>query len=167
MSGTRACDWEALKVVLRGLCLRATYGVKRQLENDVSKHENTLSELEHCLPVQLLRVEEWQQTRRALLDDWRHVEKHHQQRRQAEGDKAGALFGRLIKQHYERMLITALVDAANGGFSDWAVAEEVRMKHVRKDEALLDDLVALAQMLHNLRTVPDSSSDTVGNSKND
>ncbi|KAJ1143312.1 hypothetical protein NDU88_009622 [Pleurodeles waltl] len=41
-STTRGCDWEAMKVVIRGLCMQTTYSVGRQLEKDVRDHKAKL-----------------------------------------------------------------------------------------------------------------------------
>ncbi|KAJ1187589.1 hypothetical protein NDU88_004364 [Pleurodeles waltl] len=38
---------------------------------------------------------------------------------------------------------------------EWVVAEELQIKHVRKDEKLMDDMAAWAQMLRELRNPPE------------
>ncbi|KAJ1162776.1 hypothetical protein NDU88_003241 [Pleurodeles waltl] len=101
-STTRGRDWEVMKVVLRDLCMQTTYGVRRQLEKDVLDHKAKLRDLEKCLPMQPQSLGEWRQTRWLLLDDWRRLERYvyraYRQRLHAEGDKAGALLARLLKQ---------------------------------------------------------------------
>ncbi|KAJ1097139.1 hypothetical protein NDU88_002266 [Pleurodeles waltl] len=75
MLGSRACDWEAIKVVLRGICPKTTYGVKRQLEDDLSHQETKSSALEQNLPTQPQKIKDWQKARRASLEDWSRLEK--------------------------------------------------------------------------------------------
>ncbi|KAJ1125450.1 hypothetical protein NDU88_003882 [Pleurodeles waltl] len=69
-STTSRCDCEAMKVVIRGLCVQTTYGVRRHLEKDVLDHEAMLRDLEKCLLTQPQRKEEWRQARQVLLEDW-------------------------------------------------------------------------------------------------
>ncbi|KAJ1216809.1 hypothetical protein NDU88_004408 [Pleurodeles waltl] len=45
MSMISSCDWEAMKVVIRGLCMQTTYGVRHQLKKDVLDHEAKLQEM--------------------------------------------------------------------------------------------------------------------------
>ena len=45
-TGTRGVEWEALTVVLRGECLKTTYG----LEKRIASHEKVLAKLERELP---------------------------------------------------------------------------------------------------------------------
>ncbi|KAJ1092976.1 hypothetical protein NDU88_006086 [Pleurodeles waltl] len=66
-STTRDCDWEAMKVVIRGLCVQATYGVRCQLEKDILDHEARLRDLEKCLLMQLQKMEEWRFCKSYLL----------------------------------------------------------------------------------------------------
>ncbi|KAJ1157029.1 hypothetical protein NDU88_009744 [Pleurodeles waltl] len=57
-STTRGYDWEAMKVVIRGLCMQTTYGVRHQLEKDVLDYKAKLRDLEKCIPTQPQRKEE-------------------------------------------------------------------------------------------------------------
>ncbi|KAJ1210338.1 hypothetical protein NDU88_005704 [Pleurodeles waltl] len=75
-STTRRCVWEAMKVVIRCLCVQTTYGVRRQLEKDVLDHEAMLQDLEKCLLTQPQRMEECRQARRVLLEDLRRLERY-------------------------------------------------------------------------------------------
>ncbi|KAJ1139656.1 hypothetical protein NDU88_006023 [Pleurodeles waltl] len=45
-------------------------------------------------------------------------------------------------------------------FTDWAVAEEIRMKHVHTDDKLAEDVAAWAQMLQDLGG-PDTQPNTL------
>ncbi|KAJ1139655.1 hypothetical protein NDU88_006022 [Pleurodeles waltl] len=93
-STTRGCDWEAMKVVIRGICMQTTNGVRHQLEKDVLDIEARLRDLEKCLPTQPQKMEDWRQASRVPPGDWRclerYVHKSYRQRLHAEGDKAGA-----------------------------------------------------------------------------
>ncbi|KAJ1144528.1 hypothetical protein NDU88_010826 [Pleurodeles waltl] len=84
------------------------------LQKDFFGDDAKLRDLEKSLPMQPQWVEEWQQTRRALLDDWRRLERHvyraYHHRLHAEGDKAGVLLASLLKQHSDHKPVTALVD---------------------------------------------------------
>ncbi|KAJ1165502.1 hypothetical protein NDU88_005929 [Pleurodeles waltl] len=127
-----------MKVVIRGLCVQTTYGVKRQLEKDVLDHEARLQDLEKCILMQLQRMEAWQQARRVLLEDWRRLERYvyevYRQHLHAEDNK---------------------VD-----FTEWAVAEEVLMKHVRTDDKIAEDVEACVPMLQDLGG-PDTHPNTL------
>ncbi|KAJ1195236.1 hypothetical protein NDU88_004517 [Pleurodeles waltl] len=110
-STTRRCDCEAMKVVIRGLCMQTTYGVRRQLEKDVLDHKAKLSDLDKMPSTATaengrMAADSTVVTRRLE----RYVYKAYRQRLHAEGDKASAFLLRMFKQHADRMPVTALVD---------------------------------------------------------
>ncbi|KAJ1164965.1 hypothetical protein NDU88_005395 [Pleurodeles waltl] len=142
-STTKGCDWEAMKFEIRGLCVQTTYGVKCQLKKDVLNHEARLSDLEKCLLKQPQKMEDWQQARRVLLEDWRrlkiYVYKAYRQRLHAEGNKAGALLARLLKQHADHTPVTALVDGTGRSICMQVAINTVFRDHLGRLYALPGD----------------------------
>ncbi|KAJ1141616.1 hypothetical protein NDU88_007944 [Pleurodeles waltl] len=82
----------------------------------------------------------------AIEAGWKTTLTAYRQRLHPEGDKTGAMLARLRRQRETRETFRDMVE--------WEVAEEIRMKHVRTDEKLVNDLAAWAPM-RELRDPPD------------
>ncbi|KAJ1156626.1 hypothetical protein NDU88_009344 [Pleurodeles waltl] len=67
-ASNRARDWEAMKIVLRGIYIKMTYRGRQQLERDITAHEQHLGALETLLPTHPDRLTEWQKAFTTLLD---------------------------------------------------------------------------------------------------
>ncbi|KAJ1089530.1 hypothetical protein NDU88_002681 [Pleurodeles waltl] len=142
-STTNGCDWEAMKVVIRE-SLRADYPwCRRQPKKDVPDHESMLRDLEKCLLMQPQRMEEWQQARRLLLEDWRRLERYvykaYRQHLHAGGDKAVVHLACLIKQHADHMPVTPLVDVAGRRVCTQVAINTVFQDHLDRPYALPED----------------------------
>ncbi|KAJ1165425.1 hypothetical protein NDU88_005853 [Pleurodeles waltl] len=103
-----------MRVVLRGVCLKTTYGVRKQYEGDLSHQEAKPSALEKVLPTQPQKLGDWQQACRYLLNDWRRLEKHdymaYHNKLHAESDTTRTMLARLLRQQAAREQYTALMD---------------------------------------------------------
>ncbi|KAJ1127407.1 hypothetical protein NDU88_005809 [Pleurodeles waltl] len=125
---TRGCDWVAIKVVIRGLCMQTIYSVRRQLEKDVLDHEAKLRVLEKCLPTQPQRMEERRQAQRS--------NKPYHQCLHAMGDKAAKLLACLLKQHVDHMPATAPIYVAGRRVCTQVAINKVFQDHLDKLYAL-------------------------------
>ncbi|KAJ1152812.1 hypothetical protein NDU88_005587 [Pleurodeles waltl] len=96
-----------MKVILRGVCLKTTYGIRKQLGAK-------LSALEKILPAQPQKLKDWQQARRDLPNDQcrlkKNVDTAYHHRLNAEVDTTQVMLLWLLRQQAARVPVTKLMN---------------------------------------------------------
>ncbi|KAJ1152866.1 hypothetical protein NDU88_005640 [Pleurodeles waltl] len=94
-------EWEALKVVMRGVSLGKAYGIRKKLEQELMHQEEALTMLQNQGgegandEVGLLEVHRWIEIIRKRLDSY--VRKDYRQQLHREGDRPGRKLAWLLK----------------------------------------------------------------------
>ncbi|KAJ1137930.1 hypothetical protein NDU88_004324 [Pleurodeles waltl] len=113
-SGSRATEWDAMKSILQGVCIKTSHGGRQQLEKDIHTLENTSGRIEQELPTRHNRLGDWTETRKQLLDAWIRLEKYlymaHRQHLHSGGDKTGAMLARLVRRETLHTPIFSITD---------------------------------------------------------
>ncbi|KAJ1081010.1 hypothetical protein NDU88_001197 [Pleurodeles waltl] len=101
-ASTRAVEWDAMKVVLRGEFLKVTYGVKPQHSRSLDVLEKRLGDLEKGKPEQHQRLSKWKECKRELLETLDSLDKFvrtsYMHRLHMEGVKASRLLATLLQK---------------------------------------------------------------------
>lgn len=94
-ASTRALEWDAFKVVVRGLCITKYVGVRKTLLQDVEKAEQKLRETERARPEQPERQKEVLEAKEAMAVELERLRcfdyKKYLVKAHAECDKSGSL----------------------------------------------------------------------------
>ena len=109
---SRAQEWDAHKVTLRGHCIATTWGTRNTLQKELVREEHTLSHLRMLLPENHQLGEQVKQVYRKCRDletslariDYRHYIK----RQHSEGDRSGRMLAWLLKEEHTNIPIGAI-----------------------------------------------------------
>ncbi|KAJ1099912.1 hypothetical protein NDU88_005005 [Pleurodeles waltl] len=132
-----ATEWDAMKVVLKGDCMKMTYDIKMQLMRMTDVHEGNLKKLEEEIMGSPQKAGEWKTTNRELLDMWDSLDKFvhaaHTQHIYEGGDWASRMLTRLISNKARGQQIAGVEDVQGQMVTLQQGISEVFAAHLRKD----------------------------------
>ncbi|KAJ1206105.1 hypothetical protein NDU88_001514, partial [Pleurodeles waltl] len=114
MASARGVEWEALKVVIRVESLSKTYGIRKRLDQELTRQEDVLTALQREIDNGVASESAWLELRCRIVELWDRLDSffhwNYRQRLYWEGNRSGRMLAWLLRREHPVYIIQMLHD---------------------------------------------------------